>query len=67
MSFQVVQIDNGLWYDGILVVSATKTVRGFRWASGFFNRFSKSAKHPSADAALKAAAKTIGLQITGSL
>ncbi len=60
---QVVKIDNALWYDGFIVVSASKTIHGYRWASGFFNRFSKSNKHHTADAALAAAAKTIGLQV----
>ena len=63
MSYQVIKINNSLWYDGFIVVTASKTVRGYRWASGVFNRFSRSNNHPTVDAALKAAAKTIGLVI----
>lgn len=64
MAYQVVRIDNALWYDGMVVVTASKTRHGYRWASAIFNRFSRSNRHESAEAALKAAAKTIGLVIT---
>ena len=64
MAYNVVQIDNSLWYDGMVVVTASKVGKfGYRWASGVFNRYSRSIKHPTAEAALKAAAKTIGLNI----
>ncbi len=60
---KVIKIDNALWYDGFIVVVASKTIHGYRWASGFLNRFSRSNRHPSAEAALNAAAKTMGLTI----